>query len=433
MMLRISLLVALIAGVAPWAIAQNTDTVPQYEELSAELLRVPVTLSAGQGLEVTVTLDSRSLVAGRLDGRWESGGDGRVLLTGETAWESAAWIDDSFLSWQCAETECEVTAEFRLDALTDVAGEIAFNAHGRATADTLPPDAALATAADEPQLGPAATVELVYTFVEHDELDSGLPAAALIAIEYDLGDPSDDIELAVRPMLGNVTIDGEDSPPPIEWAQGLGLANTATCPGDCRGTALVRLGPSQFTDLEYQILAHSDRPGVAALATASAVTVPATRHSGIVMLTADDPVLAIPITVSGSGEGLRLLGAASANGEPIDFTLRRPGEASFEPAAAWVEPEPGAAGYELAISAAAARSDDVTVSWVIALYDLSEPASAALTIGDPAATGFVTGATGDPNRNPIPPESVPPWALFAGLLVAGAGGAALYRRRSRSS
>ncbi len=201
----------------------------------------------------------------------------------------------------------------------------------------------------------------------------------------------------------------------------------------------MRLGPSDFSNLEYQVIAYSERPGVGGTAAATRNVARAVTEIGFITMTPERPVAAIPITVSGDLSSSRIMADVGVRGRSSHVKLRAVGDASFEPATRWLAPLPGESQFELAISSPDTQSGDVRISWVVSLFTIPDTAApATIEVGEAVAAQFTPGATGDPalfESLLTDADSGSGSGLLWGLLavgVVGVGGFGIYRYRARS-
>lgn len=433
----ITLAMALLLTVAAYGGGSDeapAETAPQFEEYRADPVQIPVELLAGQGVEVDVILQVSELERGFLAGSADL--DGRFLLTYTTAYPAIEPQSEARFGWTCAAPPCRVTAQFRLDAFTDVAGTLTFSAAG--SSDDLPAGATATIEVARPQPGPAATYELLHRAVPYPP-GSTSPLFDLVHVEYDFGDPSDDIAVALRPQRGPVELEqpvGAVGPVAVDWATATLVSASETCVPDCRGRATVRMGPSDGVDLAFQILGYSSRPGVGQVPRLVERPVTVTEQFGMAVLTPDEPVVAIPISISRGGEGVWLAAAPGAARNQVEATLRAVETPSFEPPAAWINPPAGGGQYELAISSPDVQQGTVNVPWGVVLFELTPGLDPALEVGAQVATTFETGRFGDPHRFAAAAADtgggagILPWIVGAGAAVTlGGFGAYRYRRR----
>lgn len=411
------------------------ETIAPFADFTATPVPVAIDIERGQGVEVNLTLDVRALDAGSI--LIESDlGDSRFLASVASDHQDVEQSGNSRIDWTCDATECSIAATVRVDAFTDLRGEIFITAYGGPSSGDLAPDAAAAIIAGDATVGFAKTHELAHSLLEYPDTGDQAPHGGLELIEYDLGDPSDAIELVIRPLLGEITIEDGGSGAPPQWATGLiPLAQSELCKPACAGSTIVQMGPADFSNLEYQLLAYSDRAGAGASATATRTPASAITEIGFVTMTADLPVAAIPITVMGDPDRLRIMGDVGVRGRGSFVNMRPVGETAFEPAASWIAPQVGVTDYELAISTPDTQAGDVELSWTIALFELpgDTPAAATIAVGDVAAAAFTVGAAGDPAEFASGDGgggSAVPWGI-AGLALVGAAGYGGYRYRSK--
>lgn len=415
------------------------ETVAPFQDLTATPVAVAVNLESGEGVEVNVTLDVRSMEGGILFVEPDLG-DGRFLLTLTSPFQDIQQTANNRLDWLCDLTECSITATARIDAFTDLSGEVFVSASGGMASGELPADAAATVRVGDAAVGRAKAYELVYSFLGYPDNSDQAPHAGLDVVDYDLGDPSDEIELVVRPLLGEIGLEGGGSGTTPSWAQNvIPIVSSTTCAPSCGGRALIQMGPSDFSNLEYQIIAYSERPGAGATANADRTAATATTEIGFVTATPDDPVTAIPITLTGNVEQTRLMGDVGVRGRSSFVNLRPAGDPTFEPATNWIVPTTGETDFELAISTPDAQGGEVEISWTITLFEIpsDSPTTASIQVGSATQATFAAGQTGDPSEfEPIPGTSdgsgFPLPLALAGLGVVGLGGYGAYRYSSRN-
>lgn len=423
-------------GNSPRAAADTTSPLRQFD---AEFQEIVINAEGGESVTVDFVLTVRGLERGIIEVDAEAG-DSRFLTTVTSDFEGMQWITDTRVEWSCDSATCDIPATLRFDLFTDTSGIVRVNASGGVSADEVPVDAVLDIVADDAMTGVARVYELEHSLIEYPDTGDQAPHSAVDLIEYDLGNPSDEIQLVVRPVLGAVALDSPSTLPTPAWAQALiPMEASGACVPNCAGSALVRVGPSDFSNLEYQVLAYSDRPGAARTLRATRKPLAATTEIGFVTLTPDQPVVAIPITLSGDVESTRLMADVGVRGRSSFVTLRPVGDTSFEPEVQWASPRAGETQYELAISSPDTQLGDVTISWTVSLFTLPG-AMASIEVGEPGPAQFAAGELGDPAQfidltSPGEgPGSGPPWALIlGGAAVAAAGGAGALRYRSRRS
>ena len=429
---------ALFAAPTPGSAHAAAETTSPLRQLDADFVEITINAEGGESVTVDFVLDVVGLERGIIEIEPDAGSS-RFLATVESESPGLEWVTDTRLEWACESADCDIAASLRIDVFTDTAGVIRINASGGVAADEVPVDAVLDIIADDATPGLARVYELAHSLLEYPDTGDQAPHAALDLIEYDLGDPSDEIQLVVRPILGEISL---DNPPPLDaptWAQGLiPIEFSGVCSPVCSGSAIIRVGPSDFSNLEYQVLAYSDRPGAARSLSADRTPIAATTEIGFVTLTGDEPVLAIPITLSGDVESTRVVADVGVRGRSSFVTLRQVGDTSFEPETQWATPGAGETQYELAISAPETQLGDVTTSWTISLFTLPG-ATASIEVGEPGPAQFAAGELGDPGQylELTPPSeddgSGAPWALLLGGAAVAAGGAGAYRYKKKRS
>ena len=290
---------ALFALPTPGEPSASAETTSPLREFDAEFAEIAINAQGGDSVTVSFVLEVAGLERGVLEVDPDVE-DARFLATIHSDFEGLEWITDTRLEWVCESRDCTISAALQIDVFTDASGVMRIKAAGGVSSGEVPTDAVLGIRADDAVPGIARAYEVAYSLIEYPDTGDQAPHAALDLIEYDLGDPSDEIQLVVRPILGDVSLDSPSTLPAPTWARDLiPIEVSAACSPVCAGAALVRVGPSDFSNLEYQVIAYSDRPGAARSQRADRTPVPATTEIGFVTINSADPVVAIPITVSG--------------------------------------------------------------------------------------------------------------------------------------
>lgn len=428
----------LLALPTPWDSSATAETTSPFQAFDAEPVDIPINAEGGDSATVNFVLEVQGLQRGLFEVDSDVA-DARFLATINSDYEGLQWISDTLLEWVCESAACTIAATLQIDVFTDASGVIRLRTTGGVSAGEVPQEAALEIRADDAVPGIARVYELAHSLVEYPDTGDQAPHAALDLIEYDLDDPSDEIQLVVRPILGDITLDSPSTLMAPEWAQDLiPIESSGACAPVCAGSALIRVGPSDFSNLEYQILAYSDRPGAARSLRAERTPLTSTTEIGFVTLTTTDPVVAIPITLAGDVGSTRVVADVGVRGRSSFVTLRKVGDTAFEPSVQWVTPNAADTQYELAISAPETQLGEVTTSWTVSLFSLPG-ANASIEVGDPVPAQFAAGELGDPAQfielEPPPEDegSSPPWALILGGVAVAAGGAGAYRLRSKRS